>query len=461
MTTLTTDTNTRVAARPQPPARVTKPLMLRVGCSSLFFWSYVLSYSRFVPELYDTWRLGQRIDVNSPTTYFLWLLAVLPAVFLRPALRYTSDFFVYIQYFLVYVPSLWVAFNATRPEMTWDRAYALDLTLFASMMIIVLLSRIRSRRAPPRVADLSPSRIRALVIVAFALFMLVGFALKWQFNLVGFDEIYELRESAGNTLTSGGIGLTGYYFSWLNGALLPTMLCIGVLRRSRTLMVASTAMYVGLYALWGSKASLFAPLAVYVVSRLCRQFEGHHLAAFAALFSSLLVVPYSFALAEPEVQALTESWYLYVIHQRTFNSSALLIPQYLEFFSVNPNTFGSHITGINLMVPYPFDMDVPRLVGMFQYGGLMTANVNYWGQDGIAAFGLLGIPMISLVVGGVFWTADRILCRVPIALAVPSMTFMASNLIDTSIFTTLISGGLLLVILMLPMLLKSRPRGAH
>lgn len=442
-------------------ARPVAPVVARLAWATLFFWCYVCSYVSFLPEAYDGWGLGQHIEVLSSTTCVLWLLALVPALFIRPSLKHTSDFFIYIQYFLIYVPALWVAFNATHPDVDRANAVAIDATLFLSMMILVVASHLRKRRpaGPPR----HPSAgVGVLAVVSVLMFMFIGSALGWHFNLVGFDEIYALRADASDALAaSGGAGVVGYLFTWLNGALLPVLFCVGLYRRDWKLLALGTALYIGLYALWGSKASLLAPAAFLVVNWLVKRFEGRHFAAFSAFFSVLLVLPYAFRLLDPDVGALTTRWYAYVVHQRTFNSSALLIPQYLEFFDNNPLTYGSHVTGINALVHYPFELDVARMVGLYQYNAPMTANVNFWAQDGVAAFGLIGIPVISVIAALIFFGIDYRLRRLPLAFCIASMTFMASNMIDTSIFTTLVSGGLLLIVIVLPLMFRqAAPRRA-
>ncbi len=436
-----------------------RAVLARLALGTLFFWSYVASYVALLPDIYENWGLGQNIAALSPITFGLWLLAIVPAVFLRPTLRHTSDFFIYIQYFLIYVPSLWVAYNSSRPVLTTADSTLIVVTLFLSMMLLVLLQRIR--RARPHVElQAAPGRVRALIVVSVLMFLVIGSALKWHLNLVGFDAIYELRNDAGDTLAEGGSFGVGYLFPWLNGALLPVLVCIGVYRKDKVLVLGSTLIYVLLYGLWGSKASLLAAPAIIVVNWLCRRFEGRHLAAFTLFFSFLLLLPLTFAFSGSETAEMVTPWYAYVVHQRTFSSSALLIPQYLEFFSKNPHTYGSHISGLSMVLHYPFKMEVARMVGQFQYGTAITANANYWAQDGIAAFGLAGVPLASVVAALLFKAVDYRLRRLPVAFCVACMTFMASNLIDTSIFTTLISGGMLLIIVILPLLFKSRRKPA-
>ena len=79
---------------------------------------------------------------------------------------------------------------------------------------------------------------------------------------------------------------------------------------------------------------------------------------------------------------------------RIFCIAPLALVQYYDFFSSNPLTYMSHVTGFNLLIDYPYERDLGKLVGRYQYDGAINVNAGLWASDGIAAFGLFGSSQV-------------------------------------------------------------------
>jgi hypothetical protein len=407
---------------------------------------YVLAYVWFVEPLYEAWGLGLRADLSWVEIAGLWFIAVLPAtLFPRSGLR-PSDFLLAVQYLLIYIPSLWVALNATRPQLARVDAWLLVLTLLVAMTLQLVVRRTLAIPAI-RLRPLSHAAYRNWLWVVSAAFLgYLAITLGANFQLVSLDDIYDLRTASSEILSNTGSSLGAYLLNWTSAVLLPLAIAIGLYRNRMRWIVAAIGAYVFLFGVWGSKAFLLAPLMLLGVHLLIRSRPRILLNSLIRVLIVLLLAPTLFIPWGDELGGFLSGWYVHLVHQRTFSSSALLIPQYLDFFSVQPNTLGSHVSGVNLFVRYPFDMDVPRTVGTFHYGGPMTANVNYWAQDGIAAFGLAGVPVIAALASLVYWLLDWASARLDPRLATASVSFVAMNLADTSLFTSLVTGGLALLI---------------
>jgi hypothetical protein len=72
-----------------------------------------------------------------------------------------------------------------------------------------------------------------------------------------------------------------------------------------------------------------------------------------------------------------------------------------------------------------------------------------WATDGLGALGLPGILVISAVCALVFWAMDSAARGHDIRFAALATTYAAYNLANISIFTSLYSGGLAILILTL------------
>lgn len=417
-----------------------------LAASALYVFVYLSSYFAFVVPQYDGWGLGWNEQLSSSTIAFVAFIAALPACFLPVRFERPSDFLLLVQYYLVYIPAVIVAFNSSRPRVDEPQATALVLTLLTGILVIIA-----GRRFLPVVAISGPKLPRAAFLACFvaAFALTAGYVLVilgTNFRLVSLEEIYALRKSGAELLVETGSSFGGYALAWTSSFFLPMLFAIGMQKRRYVPVVTSVVGFVILYGIWGSKAALLAPFVLALVYLLLRCPASRIVWLFPLGLSLLLVVP-SVLIGTSEVETYLREWYVSVVHQRTFSSSALLITQYFDFFIENPRTFGSHVTGISAIVDYPYAIDIPRLIGMHFYGAPMTANANFWAMDGIAGFGLPGIVGTSMLCALVFWLLDTSARRLSIRFSTLCLGYAAMNFADLSIFTMTVTGGLGLFVL--------------
>jgi hypothetical protein len=141
---------------------------------------------------------------------------------------------------------------------------------------------------------------------------------------------------------------------------------------------------------------------------------------------------------------------LFVVFMRTFAINGLMTAWYYDFFQSNPQTHYSHVTGVNWFLRYPYANPMGLEVGSF-YSGDPTADANghLWATDGLAALGLPGILLISVFCAFVFWMLDSAAGKHDPRLAALLVSYAAYNLANIGIFTSLLSGGLALLMVFL------------
>jgi hypothetical protein len=141
---------------------------------------------------------------------------------------------------------------------------------------------------------------------------------------------------------------------------------------------------------------------------------------------------------------------LFVVFARTLAMGGLLTAQYYDFFQRNPFTYWSHIKGVNWFVHYPYQYPVGQEVGITYAGTTaLDATAHFFATDGIEAAGLPGVLLIAGFCALVFWVLDSAAQKHDPRLAALVTTYAAYNLANISIFTTLLSGGLGFLILLL------------
>lgn len=400
--------------------------------------AYVL---RVVP-IFEYFGLGYNASWTWPDVVFVVGLAILPALWLPARLERPSQLFVLAQYLIVYVPGLILAYHSVLPELRSAQRVALCVTMFLGMTIMQAAQRfwplLRITRIPLRPGVYYGVLGVCLVLGMLYLVQLLGA----HFRFAGLSDVYDVREDASRSIESSGSRFGGYVFTWLDGFILPLLYAIALKRKHLWLGLVVVGAYALLYGLWASKISLLAPiylLALYALVRLRKEYAP---AVFVLGCATACAVPLFIADDGPVSTLIRDAW-ITVINVRVFCVPGLLIAQYLQFFSEHALTFGSHITGLNAFIPYPYDYDVPRTVGYYYYGVLVTSNVNYWAQDGLAAFGLPGIPLISLVASVTYWILDSVTRTIPMQFVLVALGTVLFTISDNSLFTTLVTGGLL------------------
>jgi hypothetical protein len=264
------------------------------------------------------------------------------------------------------------------------------------------------------------------------------------FRLVSITDIYDLRDEATELIEESGSRAGNYVFTWLNGMVLPLLFAIYTKRRQWSVIAVVFAAYLFLYGIWGSKVSLLAPMYLIGLYLLMNRSSNQVSSALVLACAGFLFVPLLVPGQEGSLMALARGLWIGIVNVRMFSIPGLLIAQYLQFFSDHPATLGSHITGLNAFIHYPYDNDIPRTVGFHFYGTPMTANVNYWAQDGVAGFGLGGVPVISFLAAVTFWLLDSLTRTVPLRLTMVALGPVLLTIANASLFTTLVTGGLLL-----------------
>jgi hypothetical protein len=154
------------------------------------------------------------------------------------------------------------------------------------------------------------------------------------------------------------------------------------------------------------------------------------------------LTPMLVAIAPPELSTI----YLGVVPFRFFAVPALTIPEYYGFFQDNPVTYMSHVSGFSWILDYPYDTGIPRVIGNYFYGNPeLNCNSGFWAGDGLTGFGPVGILILSVFCAFVFWLFDWIARETDPRFVAVAMTFIGFSFSSTSLFTTLVTGGWLLL----------------
>jgi hypothetical protein len=237
------------------------------------------------------------------------------------------------------------------------------------------------------------------------------------------------------------------------GFINPFLMGWGLYYRRRLVFLVGAAGQVYLYSTAGMKSILLSVIIIPIFYYLIRdKIVPFGLKVVWGLVSLYLVL---IGIAILRGEEISEPSFLLmsIIFMRTFGFPGMLTGLYHDFFQDFPRTYFSHVHGIDWFLDYPYQNSLGIEVGSYYSRNPdLNANAHFWATDGIAGFGLPGIILVSLFCAIIFWVLDSVADRHNPLFASLVVSFAAINLSNTSLFTSLLSGGLGFVMILLYLL---------
>jgi len=408
---------------------------------ALFRWMYEY-------YLYPTWDYFGFHFEPPPWPYLAlaWVLSVTPSLWMPIKLTRPSQLAYWVLYITVFIPSMFVPFY-TGLDVPGEISL-LMVTLYAGFAVMGGCYQVPLLRLnPARISRQAFWKGFGLIAAALAIWMIVVFRGHMQF--LSFNNIYDLRDIQ-NELSEGT--LVNFAFMLLTGAFNPFLMGCGLIYRRKWLFLAGILGQLLVYSVGGTKGSILSIAFIsgfYVLFKAGRSPFALKLVLGTLALVGGLCLSYVLAGYDPAPLQL-HSVALFVILMRTFSSNGLMTAWYYNFFQSNPHTFYSHVRGVNWFVHFPYDRSPALEIGSVYMGGNdADPTAHFWAIDGIGALGLPGVLLISAFCGLVFWTLDSAARKHDPRLAALVTCYAAYNIANISIFTSLYSGGLAILILAL------------
>lgn len=423
------------------PARVRLQYLLAVA---IYIAAIRLSYEWLVAPTFEAWGFG----LNEVQMYYRWIayaFAFAPALIISLTIGRPSELICHLQYLVIYIPCCLILNDSIRPFHAPLDLVMLEFSMFIGMLILIAMSLLPVRGTPiAKIADKSFWATHYLVTLSLIGYLLLVFGGYYVF--AGFEDVYSVRMDAGDIIQITGQGFVNYAILWLATFFLP-LIGARALVLNRTIGFAvCLAGYVYLFGISGGKAFLIAPLVLLAIWRLVRVPARTRTTFLVVGCTLLILVPF----AVPEVDDSLESftlWYKATVNARIFSIPQLALGQYFQFFQTHPTTYLSHVRIIDLLIANPYAESIPHMIGYHYYGEPVGLNLGTWGQDGIAGFGVWGIPFVSLLCGAFFWVMDVASNDLDFRFVLVGIGYMAICFTNLSLFTTMLSGGGLLLLL--------------
>ncbi len=407
-----------------------------IGYIAIFDWTYRV----LVSPHYAYFGLDYR-DSSLSYRIATWVLAIVPAVWLPLNIKRPSIVLFLTQYFAVYIPGALILHSLNKPQIDELPALQIIGIMLLGLSIMQAFYYIRPFRVRYRSVGAGVLWTVLIGLSAIPLgYLLLSLGGSFSFTSFGNDNVVFRLEQAANMPGGGLLRILDTYgqLTMVN-TILPVIAAIGLLCKRKWFLIPVSISYIVVFGLTAFRSHLLAP--VFILGMFLWVKKGASYVWLLVCLCISLIVP----LAVPE--SLGDVW-LAMWNVRTLAIPGLAVGQYYEFSRNNPLTYFSHLNIVGLFVKAPYE-NIHFAITRYFYGVEFGGNANFWAGDGLAALGLIGIPVMSLVCACLFWMLDSLSQRYRPQFVFVCLAPLAVAYANASLFTLLLSCGMFLLLLLL------------
>jgi|GEM_PF-4816018 len=314
----------------------------------------------------------------------------------------------------------------------------------AALLFVVLLSiPLPEWKRIPRIPVLHQSTsVWILMIITVALLVPVvidfGFRMPDLHRLMDSSEQYEVRRE-----TAHSISLFSHYsLGQLLKALIPSAILLGIALKRYWLTIAGCLVLAGLFLVYPQKTTLvmLLPLLLFGLVKDHRRQAGYLLAGLSV---AILIT-----------MALSTWWNIMpesLLVRRVFFTPAFITHAYTEYFKETPVFFSHSFMG--RFIPYPFTLEPAFEISRAYFNSsVMRCNTGFLG-DGFLNFGYAGMVVFTVMTAALFQLIAQLKLK-PLYFGLSF--FILYELSNSSPVTLILTHGLLLLLLIMTFVLRSR-----
>lgn len=417
-------------------------MLSRIICALIYIVVYNIAFKGFVYRLFAYMGIDY-IDMTAGK-FIVWvILSIVPFLFYR-GLRNLSSFFTLFLYILVYIPFAHALFTMRNISPLTTYSYGgVFCMIFIFLFCIGKGQRIFKDIIIEPQIPFNWIQGAAIILTVVLVAMSIN-SMHFVNVFTQSDMMYQLR--AENSENAGQISLLAYIKGWLFGGFYPFLLVNYLSERKWIKTTSIIVAYFILFMIDMQKLTFFMPFALIILYFFIRkEKEAISNKLHALIMYSLSIASIFIVFLKDEVLQLVLG---FIVVLRTSAVAGWLSQYYLRFFCINDNpfTYYSHINIVNVITNgYPFSQPL----GMAVAYGSQNANANFFLTDGLAASGIFGILLIGIFFYLLMHIINSISYRYKISDLLIIFLPTLSYILNTSIFTTLLSNGLLILLLII------------
>lgn len=383
-------------------------------------------------------------DISFERQLLVWVLSIAPALWLPVRLTRPTEAIYLVLYATVYVPSIFIALQGGQVAPPDDILLALALFLGVAVTGASYCFRVPRIVGANLPLPLLNAAIITLAVAGNAWIIATCYSIM---RIPDLKEIYELRFANSDLVQNS---LVRYALMIMPGAVDPLLIAFGLARRSWIWLLSGIAGYVVVFMATGLKGDVLFPLMAIGLWPLMRRRDRlpqRLILGTGALLGVFALLEWAIGIDQPESSLFALAS---ILATRGFSIHGLLMSRYFIYFSSHPLTHFTHVNVIARIAGIPVTQLVNVEIGTEFWGSPdLSANAGFWAEDGLASLGLPGILVASALVAALFWLMDAICVRHDLRVCTIALLFQALNLANLSLFTSILSGGLGLSLLLL------------
>lgn len=403
---------------------------------------YVLVFRLvYVQYLFPTWGyMGYEYFSHSTMVAFLTnTLAIFPILFYK-ARKIPSDFIAIFIYIFIVAPSIVsieFGFENYSSVVSIQVVYALSMIVFFSI-----------KEPHATIHRIKENSISFNVYVIAVVVILICCIATYRSNMrfVSVEEVYDLREETADLQINP---IIGYFMMWLANFFAPLFMSYGLIKRNKKYLLLGFACAMVVYMSSALKSALITPIFCIIIYMVLRKRQDSIMSLFPIIVFFFTALYFIGIALDNNIAYVALSLFI----MRTFGISAMLTPGYISVFNSYPHTYYSHVRIINSITGmYPFKDPVLGKAVWSAYTGetdAMNANANMLLTDGIAACGIPGVIIVTILFALILNYLNRISTRHDKDFVLILLTGVIMSLSNVSLFTALLSCGLLLILILL------------
>lgn len=413
--------------------RVKNHRIVNLLVAGLYLWFYDFVFKNYIAVLFDT----PYFPMDEYMQCWYYISGILPMFFYKGLKTVASLFSIFV-YIFAYIP-----FNESLSVCGYKSdfddyriVFFIFMCLFFMTDNIGILNRLFHKKATVSYKSFKNTVFAVLFIVVLLNFRNLHFT-----NFItNRDDLYDLREN----LNIIGGSIVVYLIYWLKNILLPIVfVCSLIIKDRKSLFIAFVGSML-MYMIDQQKITFVAPFVIYglyCLYALNPKFIRYYF--HILIMGALIVIPFFCFIFMYYSDTLYEI--ASIVIMRTQCIEGMELNTYFNWFGhsgKHPYTYYSHIGVVDAITgAYPYDIALGKVVT--NHGS--NANGMFWLMDGIAAAGLYGCIIISVLFIFVKSLFNGIGHKCKVELFAIFSLFAMSMTMNVSLFTALMSCGLLLV----------------
>lgn len=377
--------------------------------------------------------INERLD-NSNFEFYTFLVAVLPVIF-HNGIKQISSFISVFIYYILYIPIVITFFYNMEGEESY--VMFLQFLFMISMSFLFLADRVKVSRSFILPANINPFKI--ILVLTWISTAYIAFIYRDSLKFSSYEDVYLQRAA---TQELGRNIFTAYLGAWLANVFIPISATYGLFSKKKIYFFSAVLGSLIIYMSTADKQILLFPFLIFGIYKLLMRSSLKN--SFSTIGLGLIFLMIITLLSGLSIFSA-------LLWMRTLGNGGMLTNYYHKFFSEHQQTYYSHINIVNTITQgYPYgNYSLGQVIGKEYWSDDLNANANFWATDGFAAIGDAGILVSAFILFCIFIVFNKISVYYNKIFLICILIPFLGTLMNTSLFTSLVTGGGFLIFLFL------------